>query len=290
MKGASGRPCGIKLGCNWVKSVIRLRIQVYWRWISCQGDDPRTFYVFLLNGWTNALYWSFGLSLIFMEYCNKPKEFFKYKIQPDKSALKDIPKLRYVSELSKAFRAFYWKFDFNRPSRSCFWINLLDLPFRGLFMCLEISSASACPVSFRAFRAWLQSFLRAFSSKKLHFTTAIDFFITDWFINTFISGIMSSQLQYLLSHNTAIPSRISSAISFRWLAPSLFWEVWEDATSWLLYCGYRSSSLRHLTTTQVRSSSEISEKDVTYVVSYSQTGHHLPFLHSSEIHDYHHLT
>lgn len=31
-----------------------------------------------------------------MEYLNKPKEFHKYKIQQDKSALRDIPKLRNV--------------------------------------------------------------------------------------------------------------------------------------------------------------------------------------------------
>lgn len=61
-----------------------------------EGDDPQNYYVFLLNGYTNALYWSFGLTLIALEYFNKPKEFHKYKIQKDNSALNDMPKLRNV--------------------------------------------------------------------------------------------------------------------------------------------------------------------------------------------------
>lgn len=69
-----------------------------WSYLLCrEGDDPQTYYVFLLNGYTNALYWSFGLTLITLEYFNKPKEFHKYKIQQD-SALNDMPKLRNVRE------------------------------------------------------------------------------------------------------------------------------------------------------------------------------------------------
>lgn len=63
-----------------------------------EGDDPLNYFVFLLNGYTNALYWSFGLTLIALEYFNKPKEFHKYKIQKDNSALNDMPKLRNVRE------------------------------------------------------------------------------------------------------------------------------------------------------------------------------------------------
>lgn len=68
-----------------------------------EGDDPQNYYVFLLNGYTNALYWSFGLTLIALEYFNKPKEFHKYKIQKDSSALNDMPKLRNVRESESFF-------------------------------------------------------------------------------------------------------------------------------------------------------------------------------------------
>lgn len=33
-----------------------------------------------------------------MEYLNQPKKFYKYKIQPDKSALKDKKKLQKVND------------------------------------------------------------------------------------------------------------------------------------------------------------------------------------------------
>lgn len=51
----------------------------------------------MLNGYTNVLYWSFGLTLVLMEYLNKPKKFYKYKIQQEKSALNDSRKLKKVN-------------------------------------------------------------------------------------------------------------------------------------------------------------------------------------------------
>lgn len=60
---------------------------------SLQGENPFNYYVLLLNVYTNTLYWLFGVSLILMEYFNQPKKFYKYKIQPENSALNDKRKL-----------------------------------------------------------------------------------------------------------------------------------------------------------------------------------------------------
>lgn len=61
-----------------------------------QGDAPFIYFVLLPNVFITGLYWSFGLALVFMEYLNKPKHFFKYKIQQDKSSLDDAEKIRKV--------------------------------------------------------------------------------------------------------------------------------------------------------------------------------------------------
>lgn len=63
-----------------------------------QGENPFNYYVLLLNIYTNTLYWLFGLLLILMEYFNQPKKFYKYKIQLEKSALKDKQKLLKVTK------------------------------------------------------------------------------------------------------------------------------------------------------------------------------------------------
>lgn len=76
-----------------------------------QGDNPFNYFVLLLNIYSNTLYWTFGLSLILMEHLNKPKRFYKYKIQPDKSALKDTRKLRQVKRKSRQFATLINRFN-----------------------------------------------------------------------------------------------------------------------------------------------------------------------------------
>lgn len=71
------------------------------------GDDPFNYYVLLINVWANFLYWAFGGSLILMELLAKPKQFFKYKIQPDKSPLKNRVKM---GEVKRQKTWWFWTF------------------------------------------------------------------------------------------------------------------------------------------------------------------------------------
>ncbi|CRL03989.1 CLUMA_CG017108, isoform A [Clunio marinus] len=57
------------------------------------GDNPFNYYVMFLNIAPNTLYWTFGLSLMYLQHLNTAK-FFKYKIQQDKNTLEDWPKVR----------------------------------------------------------------------------------------------------------------------------------------------------------------------------------------------------
>lgn len=50
----------------------------------------------MFNACIYSLYWTFGLSLLLMEYLNSPKQFSKYKIQPGKSALEEPAKIKKV--------------------------------------------------------------------------------------------------------------------------------------------------------------------------------------------------
>jgi hypothetical protein len=64
-----------------------------------EGDDPFMYCVVLLNCYTNALYWIFGLSLMLFEKIDRPKGLAKYKIQMEKSTINDGPKIMMVMKL-----------------------------------------------------------------------------------------------------------------------------------------------------------------------------------------------
>lgn len=65
---------------------------------SSTGDDPYTYIFLMMNVYSYALYWGYGLLLLFLEYFNKPTKFFKYKIQPEKNTLKESHKLIEVNK------------------------------------------------------------------------------------------------------------------------------------------------------------------------------------------------
>lgn len=70
---------------------------------SLTGDDPFTYIFLLMNIQSYALYWGYGLLLLFLEYFNKPMKFFKYKIQPEKNTLKESHKLGEVNNISTSY-------------------------------------------------------------------------------------------------------------------------------------------------------------------------------------------
>lgn len=58
--------------------------QLTWnRIIEIFGDDMETYSVWLLNTYTYILYWTFGITLLLMEYFNFPKGLKNYKIQQE---------------------------------------------------------------------------------------------------------------------------------------------------------------------------------------------------------------
>jgi hypothetical protein len=61
------------------------------------GERSETYMIWIINSYSYILYWSFGATLMLMEYLRKPKSLQKFKIQKDKEELKDTVKLKKVN-------------------------------------------------------------------------------------------------------------------------------------------------------------------------------------------------
>jgi hypothetical protein len=56
-------------------------------------DENSVWFILVPHMLLYTVYWTFGLTLVALEYFNKPKSFHLYKNQPDKSGLDDKKKL-----------------------------------------------------------------------------------------------------------------------------------------------------------------------------------------------------
>lgn len=73
-------------------------LQLGWnRIVDVFGEDVGSYSVWILNSYSYLLYWGFGLMLLLMERFHKPTSLKDYKIQIDKSDVKNETKLSRVS-------------------------------------------------------------------------------------------------------------------------------------------------------------------------------------------------